>query len=197
MPFCSIIKIVFLTYCISIYYIYSRRKYYCYHQNAKSFLLPFKNDIFSNIAIAILDFSLLLPIQLSLFQICNKRHQRKVTVIFSLSGFRVRESDNYRYGNSWKSENFREGEPSKKKQRTDTKKSNNVIVNDWMATYLFRILVVAIIFSPTVQHTRLKLITYLLQNRLNKRYSKKDQHLTRHFKQNGACLSSHPPFLCS
>jgi hypothetical protein len=32
------------------------------HQNAKIFLLSFKNGNFSNIAIAILDFSLLLPI---------------------------------------------------------------------------------------------------------------------------------------
>ena len=35
-------------------YKYSRRKYYCYHQNA--ILLPFKKGNFSNIAIAILDF---------------------------------------------------------------------------------------------------------------------------------------------
>ena len=46
---------------------YSQWKYYCYHQNANLFLLPFKNGNFSNItisniAIAILDFSLLLPI---------------------------------------------------------------------------------------------------------------------------------------
>ena len=30
-----------------------------------------------------------------------------------------------------------------------------------------------------------------------KRYSKIDQHLTRHFKYNSGCLSSPPPFLCS
>ena len=32
---------------------------------------------------------------------------------------------------------------------------------------------------------------------LGKRYSKIDQHLARHFKYNGARLSSPPPFLCS
>ena len=36
-------------------------KYYCYLQNAKIIFLPFKNGNFSNIEIAILDFSLLLP----------------------------------------------------------------------------------------------------------------------------------------
>ena len=30
-----------------------------------------------------------------------------------------------------------------------------------------------------------------------KRYSKIDQHLAWHFKYNGACVSSPPPFLCS
>ena len=40
---------------------YIRRKYYCYHQNPKSFLLPFKIGNFYNIAIVILEFSLLLP----------------------------------------------------------------------------------------------------------------------------------------
>ena len=43
-------------------------------------------------------------------------------VIFSLSPLRARKSDNYRYRDSWKSDNFRERQPSKKKQRTDTKK---------------------------------------------------------------------------
>ena len=42
--------------------LYSRRKYYCYHQNAKLFLLHFKNGNFFNIEKAMLDFSLLLPI---------------------------------------------------------------------------------------------------------------------------------------
>ena len=54
----------------------SWRKYYCYHQNSKQFLLPFKNENFSNIAIAIMDFSLLLPIQLSLFQLCDRKSCR-------------------------------------------------------------------------------------------------------------------------
>ena len=49
---------------------YSRRKYYCYHQNAKYFLLPFENGNFSNIAI--------------------------VTVILSLSPLRARKIDNFR-----------------------------------------------------------------------------------------------------
>ena len=35
------------------------------------------------------------------------------------------------------------------------------------------------------------------KNRYKKRYSKIDQHLERHFKYNGVCLSSPPPFLCS
>ena len=55
---------------------YSRRKYYCYHQNTKKKLLPIKNGIFSNIAKAILDFSLLLPIYLSLFQLCDSKSCR-------------------------------------------------------------------------------------------------------------------------
>ena len=67
-----------------------------------------------------------------------------------------------------------EREPSKKKQRTDTKKDakriksdnltrgnrekSNIAIaignlNDWMASQLFRILVVAIIFSTTVLST--------------------------------------------
>ena len=45
---------------------YSRQKYYCYHQNVKSFLLPFKNGNFFNIVIAILDFSVL-PLLISIF----------------------------------------------------------------------------------------------------------------------------------
>ena len=49
-------------YNIQVLLVYSRRKYYCYHQNAKIFLVPFKNDLLSNIAVAILDSSLLLPI---------------------------------------------------------------------------------------------------------------------------------------
>ena len=32
---------------------------------------------------------------------------------------------------------------------------------------------------------------------ISKRYSKIDQHLARHLKYNGACLSSPPPFLSS
>ena len=59
---------------------YSQRKYYCYHQNAKYFLVPFINSYFSN----------------------------KVTVIFLLSPLRARKCDNYRYCDSWKSDNFRE-----------------------------------------------------------------------------------------
>ena len=34
------------------------------------------------------------------------------------------------------------------------------------------------------------------QIRLNKRYSKIDQHLARNFEYYGACLSSPPPFQC-
>jgi hypothetical protein len=56
--------------------------------------------------------------------------KRKVTVIFSLSPLRARKSDNYCYRNSWKSENFREREPSKKKHRTDTKKYAKRIKGD-------------------------------------------------------------------
>ena len=43
----------------------------------------------------------------------------------------------------------------------------------------------------------LKLSTYhyLYVNSSNKRYSIIDQHLARHFKYNGECLSSPPPFL--
>ena len=42
-------------------------------------------------------------------------------VIFSQSPLRARKSDNYRYRDSWKSDNFRK-RAIKKKQRTDTKK---------------------------------------------------------------------------
>ena len=39
-------------------------------------------------------------------------------------------SDNYRYRDSWISDNFREREPSKKKQRTVTKNDAKRIKND-------------------------------------------------------------------
>ena len=42
-------------------------------------------------------------------------------VILSLSPLKARKSDNYRYRDSWKNDNFRK-EANKKKQRTDTKK---------------------------------------------------------------------------
>ena len=51
-------------------------------------------------------------------------------VIFSLSPLRARKSDNYLYRDNWKSDNFREREPSKKKQRTDTKKNTKRIKSD-------------------------------------------------------------------
>ena len=93
---------------------------------------------------------------------------RKVTVIFSLTPLRARKSDNYRFRDSWKSNNFRERAHKKK---TDTKKDAKRIKNDnftrgnreksnitiaileklpFLKGKLFRILVVAIIFSPTV-----------------------------------------------
>ena len=77
-----------------------------------------------------------------------------------------------------------ERKPIKKKQRTDTKKMQRGLrvitlqgaiekspillsqywkMNDRMVTYLFRILVVAIIFSPTVQLVVLKLFICILQ----------------------------------
>ena len=37
----------------------------------------------------------------------------------------------------------------------------------------------------------------VIQIIMQKRYSKKDQHLEWHFKYNGECLLSPPPFLCS
>jgi hypothetical protein len=54
-------------------YKYSQQKYYCYHQNEKLFLLPFLKMV--------LDFSLLLPIQLSLFQL------PKLSLLISLLKF--------------------------------------------------------------------------------------------------------------
>ena len=42
----------------------------------------------------------------------------------------MRKSDNYRYRDSWESDNFREREPSKKKQRTNTKKDAKRIKSD-------------------------------------------------------------------
>ena len=51
-------------------------------------------------------------------------------VIFLLSPLRARKSDSCRYRNSWKSDNFREREPSKKKQKTDTKKDAKIIKSD-------------------------------------------------------------------
>ena len=38
---------------------------------------------------------------------------------------------------------------------------------------------------------------YFIMIPLHKRYSKIDQHLSWHFKYNGGCLSSPPPFLWS
>ena len=63
---CSELKVLTLT--IPIYkkkYIYSRRKYYCYHQNTKYLWCHLIIQI-ANIFITILDFSLLLLVQLSL-----------------------------------------------------------------------------------------------------------------------------------
>ena len=67
----------------------------------------------------------------------------EVTVILSLSPLRAKKTNNYRYCDSWKSDNFRK-EANKKKQRTDTKKDakriksdnftrgNREKLNDWM-----------------------------------------------------------------
>ena len=116
--------------------LYSQRKYYCYHQNAKYLK---KNG---NLAIAILDFSILLPIWLSLFQICDSKSCRSWSlwlnffmsfVDWFIASYSYRssnycdsyltllkalaksngnlfafKSDNYRYHDSWKSDNFRE-----------------------------------------------------------------------------------------
>ena len=61
-----------------------------------------------------------------------------------LSPLRASKSDNYHYCDSWKSNDFRKREPSKKNQRTDTKKDAKRIksdnftrgnignLNDWM-----------------------------------------------------------------
>ena len=88
-----------------------------------------------------------------------------------LSPLRAKKSDNYLVGRAITLER----EPSKKKQITDTKKAAKRLrvitlqeaiekspillcnigkMNDWMAPLLFRILVVAIIFSPTVQNNK-------------------------------------------
>ena len=66
--------------------IYSRLKYYFYHQNAKWFLLPFKNGNFSNIAIEL---------------------ERTTIIAIAIVGRAI----------------TLERKPSKKKQRTDTKKN--------------------------------------------------------------------------
>ena len=50
-------------------------------------------------------------------------------VILWLSPLRARKSDNYRYRDSWKSDNFRE-RAIKKKQRTDTNKDAKRIKSD-------------------------------------------------------------------
>ena len=50
-------------------------------------------------------------------------------VIFSLSPLRARKSDNYRYCDSWKSDNFRK-RAIKKKQITDTQKDAKGIKSD-------------------------------------------------------------------
>ena len=46
----------------------------------------------------------------------------------NFSNIAIAKSDNYRYRDGWKSNNFRE--PSKKKQRTDTKKDAKRIKSD-------------------------------------------------------------------
>ena len=98
-------------------------------------MLPFKNGNFSNTAKAILDFSLLLPIYLycspfiSLLQILYE-FCRLVHGFFSILHPYSYRSSNYCDSNSWRSftrnsDNHRYSDgrmPSKKKQRTDTKK---------------------------------------------------------------------------
>ena len=107
--------------------IYSRRKQYCYHQNAKYrtvlYCSPFSYRSF-NFAIAkvvaLNHFAsiFLLVLQIGswlLFCIASHivvallrslRRQRKVTVIFSLSPLRTRKSVNYRYRDSWQHKYF-------------------------------------------------------------------------------------------
>ena len=63
------------------------------------------------------------------FPYSYRSYKRKVTVIFSLSPLWAKKSDNYRYRNSWKNNNFRE-RAIKKKQRYDIKKDAKRIKSD-------------------------------------------------------------------
>ena len=51
--------------------------------------------------------------------------------------------------------------------------------------------------SKYKQATSLNLVTAFFDVVKKQKNSKIDQHLARHFKYNGGCLSSPPPFLCS
>ena len=88
------------------------------------------------------------------------------------------------------------------------------IINTFTATDFFYMVKFKILhgfqcysISPilcTYHHHKIFLKSKLLARKVlqtlygcNKRYSKIDQHLARHLKYNGQCLSSPPPFLCS
>ena len=93
----------------------------------------------------------------------SERCQLTITEIFSLSSLRARKSDNYRYRNSWKSNNFWENN-QEKKQRAGTKNKAKKIKSDNFTGInreksnicyckindKFRILVAPIVFSLTV-----------------------------------------------
>ena len=111
------------------------RKYYCYHQNAKLLLLPFKNGNFSNIALNLFTSIFVWVLYIgSWLLFCIASHKiialRNSCRFFNLLKALARsngnlfaiafKSDNYRYRDCWKSD----------KQITDTKKDAKRIKND-------------------------------------------------------------------
>ena len=62
----------------------------------------------------------------------------------------------------------------------------NIVINLNLYVYYF-----------IVKINNIQLNFIMLFKIIVKKIFKIDQHLARHFKYNGACLSSPPPFLCS
>ena len=79
----------------------------------------------------------------TIIALCDSNDCRSFTLLESLaksngnlllSPLRARKSDNYHYRNSWKSNNFRERDPSKKKQRTDKKDAKRIYSDNFTSS---------------------------------------------------------------
>ena len=134
-------------------HMYSRWKYYCYHQNAKYFLLPFKLSLFLAKVAALNPFasifveycrlvhgffSVLLPIWYSYRSsiYCDSNSCLSFTLLKVLAksnGNRARKSDNYR--DSWKSDNF--WERAIKKEAKNWYQISQYWKNEWLDGNIF------------------------------------------------------------